>query len=75
MGGSSAKMKANMKTYPTPFLERLERVREGITRGESARLPSSNDSKELWKGYPGKNLPDSPPRTTQKSYGRDTQVT
>jgi len=38
---------------PTPFLKRLERVREGIPRRLSARLPSSNDSKKLWKGYPG----------------------
>jgi hypothetical protein len=39
---------------PTSFLEQLERVMEGIPREESARLPSSDDPKGLWKGYPGK---------------------
>jgi hypothetical protein len=46
---------------------------EGIPREESARLPSSDNPKGLWKGYPGKNPPDFLPRTTQKGYGRDTQ--
>jgi len=46
---------------------------EGIPREESARLPSSDDPKGLWKGYPGKNLPDFLPQTTRKGYGRDTQ--
>jgi hypothetical protein len=65
------------------------------TQGSITRLPSSDDSKELWKGYPG-NYPPTPfleqlkkvmeripkrlsarhpPRTTRKSYGRDTQRT
>jgi hypothetical protein len=73
MGGSSAKMKAKMKTYPTPSLERLERVMEGIPREESTPLPSSNDSKQLGKEYPGENSPNSLPRMTQKSYGRNSQ--
>jgi hypothetical protein len=46
---------------------------EGIPREESTQLPSSNDPKGLWKGYPGKNPPESLPRTTRKGYGRDTQ--
>jgi len=50
------------------FLERPERVMEGIPR---IRLPSSNDPKGLWKGYPRKNPPDFLPRTTRKGYGRD----
>jgi hypothetical protein len=46
---------------------------EGIPREESARLPSYDDLKGLWKGYLGKNPPDYLPRTTRKGYGRDTQ--
>jgi hypothetical protein len=51
---------------PTPFLRRLKRVMEGIPREEFARLPSLDDSKGLWKGYPEKNPFDSLPRMTRK---------
>jgi hypothetical protein len=61
--------------HPTTFLKRLKKFMEGIPRGLSTRLPSSNDSKELWNGYPVDYLPNSIPQMTQKSYGRDTQGT
>jgi hypothetical protein len=39
--------KASSAIYLIPFLEQLERVMEGIPRGLSTLLPSSEDSKEL----------------------------
>jgi hypothetical protein len=57
---------AQGRIRPTLFLEQLERVREEIPMEESVRLPSSDNPKGLWKGYPGKNPPDSLPRTTRK---------
>jgi hypothetical protein len=38
----------------TPRLGVSEGIRIRIPREESTRLPSSNNSKGLWKGYPGK---------------------
>jgi hypothetical protein len=40
---------------PPDFLPRTTQKGYGRdTQGESARLPSSDDPKGLWKGYPGK---------------------
>jgi hypothetical protein len=39
----------------------------------STRLPSSNNSRELWRGCLGKIPPDSFPRTTRKGHGKDTK--
>jgi hypothetical protein len=39
----------------------------------STRLPSSNNSRELWRGCSRKNPPDSFPQATRKGHGKDTK--